>query len=137
MYYQKSDSPMDPSNESCNTLLTCGSVTMNPTFNDQTKVEDIRKYVCQTFHTSLPNTYQIVYYDPTKMLFVNLEDQLRNGFNPFQLNSSIGVQSTTSSTADIHLYVVSNIHSQTGKSNNLIKDYIQFFFVLQKFKMIK
>jgi hypothetical protein len=105
---------MDPSNGLCDTLLICGNqAKITRKFNEQTEIEQVCEYASQSFDTSLPTSYRIVYYDPTTMSFVNLEDQLRNGFNPFQLNSSMGVRNTTDC---IHLYVVSNSRSQNGKT---------------------
>jgi hypothetical protein len=105
---------MDPSNGLYGTLLICGNQTkITRKFNEQTTIEQVCEYVSQSFDTSLPTSYRIVYYDPTTMSFVNLEHQLQNGFNPFQLNSSMGVRNRTDR---IYLYVVSNSHSQNGKT---------------------
>jgi len=112
---------MDSSNKSCDTLLKCGSLsTHTKTFNRETKIEQVHDHVRQFFDSNLPNSYEIVYYDTTTMSFVNLEDQLQNGLNPFELNSSTGVESTTSPIDCIRLYVVSNAHFQSGKNNDLM-----------------
>jgi hypothetical protein len=120
---------MDPSNESCDTVLICGSVTLfTKRFNEQTKIDQVYEYIRQEFHSNLPRSHRVVYYDPTTMSLVNLEDQLRNGLNPFQSNSSIGVQTTTSTIDCIRLYIVSNTDSHTGKkSSDLIEMYAIIF----------
>ncbi len=108
---------MDSSNDSCDALLICGGLTaFTKRFNQQTNIDQVNEYIHQEFDLSLPQSYRIVYYDITTMSFVNLEDQLQNGLNPFELNSSNGVQSTTSTTDCIRLYIVSNTHSHTGKN---------------------
>ena len=106
------------------TLLTCGRITSTTkTFNEQTNIEQVREYVCDTFGSDLPNSYRIVYYDTEMMSFVDLEDKLQNGINPFQLNSSAGAQDTSSSTNSIQLFILDNlsrksdIRSQTGRND--------------------
>jgi len=88
---------------------------INKKFNEKTRIKQVNDYLRQSFHGNLPESYRIVYYDTTKMSFVNLENQLRNESNPFQTNSSDGVRSTTSTIDCIRLYVVSNTNSQSGK----------------------
>jgi len=121
---------MDLSNESREALLICGSLTsVTKRFNEQTNIDQVNEYIRQEFDSNLPTSYRIVYYDITTMSMVNLGDQLQNGLTPFQLNSSIGVQSTTSTPNCIHLYIVSDTHSQTGKNNDLIKIYSILFLI--------
>jgi len=118
---------MDLSNKSFDTLVICGTMTTSTKkFNGQTNIEQIREYVCHSFPSNLPQSYRIVYYDTMSMSFVDLEDQLRNEVNPFQMNPSIGVQDIDSMPSSIHLFVVQNssiesdIRSQSGRNNYLI-----------------
>jgi hypothetical protein len=98
----------------CDTLFICGNLSrIIRKFNGQTKIEQVYECVRQTFPESLPASYRIVYYDSKTKLFVDLGNQLKNGSNPFQMNSSNG-------TNGIHLYIVSDTHSQTGSEDDQI-----------------
>jgi hypothetical protein len=119
---------MDLSNESFDTLITCGRMTTSMRkFNEQTTIEQIHEYVCKSFCSSRPTLYRIVYYDTTIMSCVGLEEQLRNGMNPFQMNLSVGVQNIDSMPSSIQLFVISNlsknsdIRSQIGRNNYSIR----------------
>ena len=110
---------MASGSEAYDTLLVCGNLTgATESFNEQTKIEEVHDYVQRVFDGSLPESYRIVYYDPTTMSFVNLENQLRDGLNPFPINPSHGVQSTTSAMNCIRLYVVSKSSLHTGNHHH-------------------
>ncbi|CAF4040392.1 unnamed protein product [Rotaria sordida] len=95
------------------------------TFNERTNIEQVNEYVRQSFCSSLPQSYRIIYYDTTTMSLVDLEDQLRNRLNPFQSNSSIAMQNIPMCT---RLYVVNNspISSHIYSSNLMQPDQIVF-----------
>jgi hypothetical protein len=114
-------------NTSVETLIICGNTAMNTKkFNEQTGINQVHEIVRQSFSSNLLNSYRIQYYDTATMLFVDLEDQLRNGINPFQSNSTTGVQDVASPPSCIHLFVVnnsrvnSNNRSATGRKNYFI-----------------
>ena len=120
---------MDLSND---ILITCGTMDISTRkFNEQTKIEHVRKFISESFSSISLNSYRIVYYDTSTMSFVDLEDQLRNGFNPFQSNSSTSVESTSTMPTGIRLFVVKNssINPQTGRNSySLLININAYFF---------
>lgn len=108
--------------ERCDNLFICGDLkgTTSKFNENETTIEQVYEYVRQSFQGSLPASYRIVYYDSKTMSFVNLKKQLQNGSNPFYMNSSNGVQSTTSTPDCIRFYIVSNTHSQLGSDDDQI-----------------
>ena len=119
--------------EACNTLLICGNITkVTERFNDQTSFRDVYDHVQQAFGTHLPESYRIVYYDPTRMSLIDLEDQLRNGASPFQINSSPGVRSITSMTDCLRLYITVHRPVPTGKYNQSSAEQSMNFFMFSE-----
>ncbi len=103
-------------NGSVEILITCGNTAVIRKFNEQTNIGQVHAIVLQEFRSNLLHPYRIMYYDTTTQSFVDLEDQLRNGINPFQLNPTIGVQDAASPSENVRLYVVnrSPSNSSTG-----------------------
>lgn len=124
---------MDLSNKSCDILIKCGNLTGGPKkFNEQTTIEQIHKYISEEFGKNLPSSYQIVYYDTKSMSFIDLEDQLLHGSNPFQSHLSFGVESTTYSSNSIHFYIIANTSVKLGKIQlfNQINLFLFFSFLV-------
>ena len=117
---------MDLPTGSVEILITCGKLAATKNFNEQTTIEQVHTAVHQAFHFNLSNPYRIVYYDVTAMIFVDLENQLRQGINPFQRISTNGIQDTTSPPNNIQLFVVNGsltdftIHSLPSRKSHLI-----------------
>ncbi|CAF0875568.1 unnamed protein product [Adineta steineri] len=96
---------MDSSNRLFNVQITYGKQTLTiQNFNKQTNFEQIHKYICNSFDLNSPKSYQIVYYDPETLSFVDLKDPLHQGF---------------SLSNNIHFFVVNNssIHSDISSHN--------------------
>lgn len=70
------------SSDSFDSLVVCGTQTSTTKkFNRQTKFLQIHEYVHSTFHSSLPNSYRILYYDLKTMAFIDLADHYRKPAN--------------------------------------------------------
>lgn len=103
-------------NEICNTMLICGDVNrVTERFNSQTNFEQVHDYVRQLFHNHLPSSFRIVYYDPQTMSMTDLKSQFEKKSNPFQINSSDGVRSSTSTSDCLRLYIVAGTVCRIGK----------------------
>lgn len=113
---------MVESSEVCNTMFICGNVNgVTERFNVQTTINQVNDYVRQSFQNHLPDSYRIVYYDSRRMLMTDLENQFQNGSNPFQINSSDSVRSSTAMTECLRLYIVANRSSRKGKNESFRK----------------
>jgi hypothetical protein len=95
----------------CNTRFICGSVVENiRKFNGQTKLEQVDECLQHIFRDNLPKLHRVIYYDSKKKSFVDLDIGLRNGSNPFDVNSSNLIE----------FYIVDDAHSQAGTEDDQI-----------------